>query len=65
MNEDQKDRYITIRLRCKTGRGEATAKEVEFLQRCRKNYPDECVTLDEEVNHQAHASVNPMYQRPE
>lgn len=65
MNYRDEQRFLSIRMKGKTGRGETTQDELDFLAECRKDYPDTCRKLEEEVSHRAIEFMNPYYVRPE
>lgn len=64
MNETEKERYLSIRMKGKRG-GDTTEEEIDFLTRCRKEYPATCCELNEEINHRVMELMNPFYLRPD
>ena len=65
MKTQDKEDFLGIRLLSKFGRGHATQDELEFLIKCRKDFPEVCKKLEEEVGHQVMESLNPSYVRPD
>ena len=64
MDGRDKREFLSIRMKGKLGKGDATADEVKFLRECRKEFPEICKELDEEVQHRAMEAMNPFYERP-
>lgn len=57
MTYEDKQKYLKLCTDSKCGRRDPTWEELEWVAACRKQWPDDCKELDEEVQERAFQSV--------